>query len=65
MKIETAMDVGVGLLVATAALLATARLACAVGWCVPTFCGNTSQCPGSCVCAIEPGQVTGHCVGTQ
>lgn len=34
-------------------------------WCVPTFCGSTSECNRGCVCAIQMGDATGHCVGTR
>jgi len=35
------------------------------GFCVSMFCGDSSQCAGSCVCAIPQGRATGHCVSTR
>jgi len=32
-------------------------------WCVPTFCGFSSDCPPNCHCAIPWGRVTGRCSG--
>ena len=34
-------------------------------WCVSTFCSNSAQCPGDCVCAIPWGKVNGSCSGTR
>lgn len=34
-------------------------------WCVATYCVDSSSCPSDCVCAIEMGDVTGHCAGTR
>jgi len=42
----------------------TARSA-SCNWCVATFCGSSSECPGNCVCAIPWGSATGHCTGSQ
>jgi hypothetical protein len=48
---------------AAATLLLTLALAkpAACFNCLPTFCGNDSECPGSCRCYIPNGKATGHC----
>lgn len=33
--------------------------------CIATFCGSTAECNDGCVCAVQMGDATGHCVGTR
>lgn len=56
--------IGLGLVVFGGLSLISSAARCDQ-WCVPTYCSNSAQCHGGCVCAIPDGRTTGYCTGTR